>query len=36
MNFQMSADKVSKTIHRDKELPMTIHLQVLDLYLQRN
>lgn len=35
MSFQMSSDKVSETIQRDKELPMTIHLQVLDLYLER-
>lgn len=35
MNFHLkSSDKVSETIHRDKKLPLTIHLQVLDLDLE--
>lgn len=35
MNFHLkSSDKVSETIHRHKKLPLTIHLQVLDLYLE--
>ena len=31
---EFSSDKVSETIHRDKKLPLTIHLQVFSLYLE--